>query len=221
MKKMKRTLIILSSGIILSSIISSCSKSRGNNPGIEYAPDMYYSKGYEPFQEQDSNKFNRFGSNMREPVKGSVAIGQMDYNYPYPNNAEGYEAAGMNLSFPSDFKFDIKEASRLYGIYCSPCHGKDGKNDGNVAKRAVEVKPSWSGYQDSYIQTLPVGKIYHVITFGRNNMGSHASVLTPNQRWQVIAYVKQLSLGSGNVESETVQADTAITETDITIENNN
>jgi hypothetical protein len=27
-------------------------------------------------------------------------------------------------------------------------------------------------------------------------MGSHASVLSPDERWKVISYVKQLSLGS-------------------------
>jgi hypothetical protein len=39
----------------------------------------YYAKGYEPFQEKDSNKFNKYGSNMREPVKGTVAVGKLDF----------------------------------------------------------------------------------------------------------------------------------------------
>jgi mono/diheme cytochrome c family protein len=212
---MKRNLIILASGILIISFISSCIKSRGNNPGIEYAPDMYYAKGPEPFQEQEPHKYNRFGSNMREPVKGTVAIGQMDYNFTFPNNAEGYEAAGAGLTYPADFKFSEKEASGLYNIYCSPCHGTDGKNDGNIVKRAPEVKPPWPGFQDAYIQNLPAGKIYHVLTYGKNNMGSHASVLTPNQRWQVISYVKMLSK-SGAEDNQEI-----ITETDSTIVNNN
>ena len=52
---------------------------------------------------------------------------------------------------------------------------------------------SWKGYSDEYIKTLPEGKIYHTLTYGKNNMGSHASVLSPKDRWKVIKYVKYLS----------------------------
>lgn len=39
---------------------------------------------------------------------------------------------------------------------------------------------------------LPDGKIYHAITYGVGLMGSHASQLTPTERWKVVAYVKEL-----------------------------
>jgi hypothetical protein len=55
------------------------------------------------------------------------------------------------------------------------------------------LKPAWKAYTDEYIKTLPEGKIYHTLTYGKNNMGSHASVLKPVDRWRVIKYVKQLS----------------------------
>ena len=38
---------------------------------------------------------------------------------------------------------------------------------------------------------LPVGKMYHSITYGKNLMGSYASQLTPEQRWEVICYIQQ------------------------------
>jgi mono/diheme cytochrome c family protein len=190
---MNKLFIIAITLISSTFLLSSCSKSRGNNPGIEYAPDMYYDKGYEPYKELKDNQFNRFGSNMREPVKGSIAVGKLDFSYPLDNTGEGYEASASQIDFPTDFDFNYASGKRLYGIYCVPCHGKDGKNDGSIFQRVSDLKPAWPNYQDEYIKSLPVGKIYHVLVYGKNNMGSHASVLTPNERWQVIAYVKELA----------------------------
>lgn len=196
---------ILGIGVLVSAL-ASCT-SRGSNPGWEYAPDMYYSKGYEAYNQGDSNMINPYGMNMREPVEGTMARGKEDYYFPYENTAEGYEAAAA-LSFPANFSDNDGRGKYLYGIYCSPCHGATGGNDGEVFKPNRLGKPAWANYQDPYIQTLPVGKIYHVITYGRNNMGSHASVLAPMDRWRVIKYVKELS-GAGATIPAAAPADSA------------
>jgi mono/diheme cytochrome c family protein len=190
-----RTINIITFSLLSAVAFSSCIKSRGNNTGLEYAPDMVDSKGYEPYNQIDSNLINPYGMNMREPVKGTIAQGQMDYYYPYANNNEGYEAAGAGLQMPTDLKDEEGRGKYNYGIYCAPCHGLNGGNDGKVMDKVG--KPVWPNYQDAYIKTLPVGKIYHTLTYGKNNMGSHASVLSPADRWKVIKYVKELS-GSGS-----------------------
>jgi mono/diheme cytochrome c family protein len=172
-------------------ILLSCN-SRGNNPGWEYAPDMYYSKGYEPYNQADSNKINPYGMNMREPVAGTIAVGKEDYFYPYENNAEGYEAAKA-LKFPANFEDKDQRGKYLYGIYCTPCHGLNGGNDGEIFKPGRLGKPVWPNYQDKYIKEIPVGQIYHTLTYGKNNMGSHAYALVPMDRWRVIKYVKELA----------------------------
>lgn len=191
---MKKTIIIallVTVGLIVLSLMA---RSRGNNPGIEYAPDMYDSKGYEAYTQlmDDSVEYNRFGGSMREPVKGTVAVGQADYAYPYDNTPEGYEKAGAELSMPF-IKDANGEGERLYGIYCSMCHGETGQNDGSVFQKDNTMKPSWAGYTDPSIRDLSVGKIYHTITYGKNKMGSHAYALSPEQRWLVIKHVKKLS----------------------------
>jgi mono/diheme cytochrome c family protein len=169
-----------------------------NNPGIEYAPDMYYSKGYEPMSQfSDSNmyRFNPYNMSMRTPVKGTVAIGQLDYQYAFDNTTEGYEAAGLYNHMNIDLtEQDQLEGVRLFGIYCSPCHGEKGGNDGAVSKKQAVLKPAWANYWAPEIKDLPIGKIYHVITYGKNNMGSYAYALTPKERWSVATYVKRLSM---------------------------
>lgn len=181
------------------SMLSSCwLEAGGNYPGIEYAPDMYYSKGYEPFtQYSDSTKyrFNPYNMAMRTPPSGTVAIGQLDYKYNFENTPEGYEAAGAALTLPTDLtEKEQIEGARLFHIYCAVCHGNEGGNDGTVSSKQSTLKPSWANMQDPYFKTLPVGKIYHVVTYGKNNMGSYAYALTPRERWSVISYAKRLSM---------------------------
>jgi mono/diheme cytochrome c family protein len=206
---MKQNILIIISAVLAASFSSCGWKSGGNNTGIEYAPDMYYSKGYEPmtqFADSSKYRYNPYGMTMREPVKGSVAIGQLDYQYAYDNTPEGYEAAGLGLQMPTDLTLKEQiEGERLYGIYCMVCHGEKGGNDGTVPTKQASLKPVWANYQDKYIKDLPAGKIYHTITYGKNNMGSYASAVTPRDRWAIISYVKRLSMmdSLGNVPPAT------------------
>ena len=193
---MNKKYSIIFGAIVTTVLVTSC-VSRGNNPGWEYAPDMYYSKGYEPYSQGDSNVINPYGMNMREPVAGTVALGKLDYKYPFENNGEGYEMAGAMLKMPEGVTLEDGRAQYMYGIYCAPCHGQEGNNDGEVFKKVTTLKPAWKGYNDAYIQTLPEGKIYHTLTYGKNNMGSHASVLKPSDRWKIVKYVKYLSNKGG------------------------
>jgi mono/diheme cytochrome c family protein len=193
---MKKSIYIIISALSIVSL-SSCWWEAGDNyPGIEYAPDMYYSKGYEPFSQfSDSTKYryNPYLMTMREPVKGTVAIGQLDYQYAFENNAAGYEAAAANVMTIGLTEKEQLEGERLFGIYCSPCHGMQGGNDGPVSSKQAALKPAWASYRAAEVRDLPIGKIYHVITYGKNNMGSYAYALTPKERWSVATYVKRLS----------------------------
>ena len=120
------------------------------------------------------------------------------------DDAEVGEAAGERVG--EGFEDKDGRGKYLYGIYCTPCHGENGGNDGQVFGPGRLGKPVWKNYQDEYIKNLPIGQIYHVITYGKNNMGSHASVLTPMDRWRVIKYVKELS-GTGASSATTSTPD--------------
>jgi mono/diheme cytochrome c family protein len=174
--------------LLLGGQFSSC-VSEGNDPGIEYAPNMYVSEAYEAYTQKDMMKYNPNGMTMRLPVPGTIARGQMDY----AAYAAGYEASSSWSNPVAPTKAAMADGEMLYIRYCSHCHGKDGKNDGLVVKNSEYPPPPFANYQTEYIQTLPVGKIFHTITFGKGLMGSHASVLTPEQRWKVTHHVKYLS----------------------------
>jgi mono/diheme cytochrome c family protein len=149
---------------------------------------------------------------MREPVAGTVAVGKLDYKYNLENTGDGYEASA-NLTAPAEATLEDGRGQYMYNIYCTPCHGSTGNNDGEVFKKVTTLKPAWKGYSDEYIKTLPEGKIYHTLTYGKNNMGSHASVLSPKDRWKVIKYVKYLSSQGTSTASATVSSDSTMAKT--------
>ena len=71
--------------------------------------------------------------------------------------------------------------------FCKHCHGTTGKGDGLVAKPANDDSPRFNGvpnYKSAAIKDKPAGHIYHVITYGKGLMGSHASQLSPEERWK-------------------------------------
>lgn len=177
--------------------------SGGDNPGVEYAPDMYVSKGYEPYsQVQDQERtftfqdttmpINADGKTMREPVANTIARGKMDYHFPYEaNNADEKDRAGRELKNPVPLtQVNLERGRHFYNINCSPCHGDKGLGDGTVA---AKYPPNYiPSYKSDRIKNLADGSIYYAITHGWNFMGAYSRVMSPEARWQVVHYVNYL-----------------------------
>ncbi|MBK6398284.1 MAG: cytochrome c [Bacteroidetes bacterium] len=182
--------------------LASCTNDDIKKPGYEYMPNMYRSPSYETYS---SNPNFADSMTSRQPVEGTIARGNEIYNdydrlpYPYPNTVEGYEAAGLNFKSPlQKSEATTEEGKVLYVNYCGHCHGATGKGDGAVAKNNGPIPPA---YDSETIKNLPEGKMYHTITWGKNMMGSHASQVTPTQRWKIIMYIQTLQHPAGQTAS--------------------
>lgn len=175
------------------SLLASCSAG-GDNPGYEYAPNMYNSFAYEPLtQEADKpNTINPDGMNMRLPAAHTVARGQMDYvTYGFNVSNEGYEAAA-SLKNPVVASPEVlAEGQTLYNINCTPCHGDKGMGDGTIV--AAGKFPPPPSYDSDRIRTTPDGKLFYSIRYGKNLMGAYGTTLTPNQIWKVVHYIRTVS----------------------------
>jgi mono/diheme cytochrome c family protein len=181
-KKHMKSILKITIALAFLTVLSSCWTDK-SKPNYQYMPDMYKSVGYETYS-QNPNFAN--GMTTQLPVEGAIARGQVPYDYP--NTNEGYEAAKLDSKNPLEVnEANLTKGKKMYDIYCISCHGKTGAGDGVLVER--EKFLGVPNYKD---REITEGSIYQVIMYGRNLMGSHASQLTAQERWQVTMYVQQL-----------------------------
>ncbi|MCP4977633.1 MAG: cytochrome c [Maribacter sp.] len=177
---------LIKSGIafVLVLFVSACADK--DSPNYQYMPNMYEPVGYEAYQKVE---WLPNGSVAMAPAKNTVARGFIPYDLE--NTAEGKELSRLKAS-PLDSlnsATNLLKGKELYAIYCALCHGNKGDGQGTLVKREkILGVPS---YADA-ARDINVGGVNHVIYYGLNSMGSHASQLNPEERWQVAEYVMKL-----------------------------
>lgn len=182
MKRIYNISFLISAGIML---LSACGDKQ--SPGLEYMPDMYRTPAVVAYA---PSKVFKDSVSALPPVSGTIARGQyVDFNYP--NTNEGYEAAGVELKNPFTPTPElITYGKEEYMTYCAHCHGENG--DGNGWLKIKGDKFPVPSYFDETHKDLSEGKMFFSITYGKNLMGSHASQLSPEDRWKIILYIKEL-----------------------------
>ncbi len=203
---MNKPILNLSLIIISAYLLASCA-AKNDYPGLEYAPQMYHSTPYEPLSQikdegqgtwldsnpedehgefYNSNPYNEFSMTMREPVSNTVT---RNNGLPYRYAKDDLELAASELSSPlGDSPAIEKDGKALYDRFCEHCHGSSGQGDGLVGEVFLGVP----AYNSAALKDKPEGHIYHVITMGKGRMGSHASQLSPEERWKIVRYVQKL-----------------------------
>ncbi|XOD69002.1 MAG: c-type cytochrome [Flavobacteriales bacterium AspAUS03] len=184
--------------LILGCLVISCLKDK-SEPKIVYMPDMYYSEAYEPYADpvqpytEQSNQvpFFKNGGTSLHPVAGTVPREENGLlPYTLPNSNEGYDVSKKIIVSPLGQRqatANLERGKAMYMINCAVCHGENGDGQGILMKN--EKILGVPNYKD---RDITIGSIYHVIMYGRNNMGDYASQLRPADRWKVAEYVMQL-----------------------------
>ncbi len=208
-----KTIKIFSAIAVTATIViaaSSCGSKR--SPGRVYMPDMAYSRTYEAYDLLDSMKFtgdvNDKGGKIffnAKPVAGTIKRGDL-FPYTLPNDSIGYKMSATVANPIGEMSAaDMAEAGRLYNINCAVCHGAKGKANGPMSGKVGGIVDLTL---DQY-KALGDGTIFHVMTYGKNNMGSYASQLTKEQRWKIVKYVRTLQGSGAAATADTSKAKTA------------
>ncbi|MFC5192749.1 c-type cytochrome [Algoriphagus aquatilis] len=214
--KIANALLFAGSALAVS-FLAGC-KASGDNPGLEYAPQMYHSVAYEPLTQIkdeaqgswlsnredgkgeffNSNIHNPNGMNMREPVENTVPRNKQGY---LPHRLKQFELdqAALIKNPVVSSEAVLKDGEKLYLQYCNACHGKGGEGDG----KAGEVIGGVANLKGGAYVNLPEGHIFHVITKGKGRMGAHGSQIPAESRWKIVHYVKQV------IQGQSVAADSA------------
>jgi mono/diheme cytochrome c family protein len=88
----------------------------------------------------------------------------------------------------------LQRGRERFGIYCSACHGYDGRGHGAVVERGFPAPPS---YFEPRLKAAPSAHFYDVITNGYGVMFSSADRVSPADRWAIAAYIRALQQSGG------------------------
>ena len=191
--------------IFLVFTLLSCSADK-DNPGVEYAPNMYHSTPYEPLSQvtdkeigswldsnpddnhgefYNSNPYNPYGMTMRDPVPNTV---KRSLYLPYRIPKDSLELAALIKNPLASTEEVLKEGKVLYTRYCIHCHGEKGMGDGlvGIAYKGVIA------FNSRAVKNKSEGNIFHVITHGKGRMWAHGSQVSIENRWKIVKYVQTL-----------------------------
>jgi len=158
---------------------------------------------------------NEEGAN-RQPPEGTIARGSLALAVAAPKAATPGQANSVGEDgFP--FKLSADAATRKrevmeildrgesrFNITCLPCHGKLGDGNGMIALRGFRHPPT---YHQDRLRNAPTSHFYDVMTNGFGAMPSYAAVVTPEDRWKIIAYLRALQASQNAKAGELTETD--------------
>ncbi|TXN56530.1 cytochrome c [Methylobacterium sp. WL2] len=129
----------------------------------------------------DRNPFFPRQITMRQPVPGTVPRVDPAREAPQP------QTISRDL---------IDRGRERYGVFCTPCHGQDGRGGGMIVARGF---PPAGDLTAEPLRRAPAAEIYGVIGNGRRAMFGMAQMIPSADRWAIVAYVRALQLSQDAV----------------------
>ena len=96
----------------------------------------------------------------------------------------------------------VAQGKILFGNYCAPCHGTEGRGDGPVAQRAAFPPPNLTVAAGRRSE----GFLYATIRNGGAVMPSFGHALAPVERWAVVNFLKSISVAPPALAPDAVTA---------------
>ncbi len=87
-----------------------------------------------------------------------------------------------------------------FNIFCAPCHSRLGDGNGFVPSRGFPRKPP--SYHIERLRKASLGYFFSVMTEGFGIMPDYASQISPQDRWDIVAYVRALPLSQNAAKAD-------------------
>lgn len=181
---------------------------KGELTHVEWFDDMAHQPKAQP---QHRSDFFADTRSARKPVPGTVPLGfnlEGRYYQTEANNlVSGHGGFTNDPAYASTGRYGdvygdgIPEAltgnpekllargQERFNINCAICHGENGKGAGPVKAFGMVTIADITAEN---FRKQPDGQIYNTITHGKNTMGAYGPVLSVEDRWAVVAYVRVL-----------------------------
>lgn len=120
------------------------------------------------------------------PVNGGETM-------PAPTTESGmFDAKDAAAAVPNPVPATQESLARgkyFYEINCLVCHGESGKGDGIVGQKFTDKAPV--DLNEDYTQDQADGQLFFTLTRGRVAMPFYRDALSPEERWDVVNYIKK------------------------------
>ncbi len=141
---------------------------------------------YDPLEASD---FFTDGMAARPRIAGTVARGEMTAD-PF------FDTGRINGQVADGFPFPITKdvldrGHQRFDIYCGQCHGRVGDGNGMIPSRGYRRPPS---FHTEILRTRPTGHFFDVMTNGFATMPPYRTMVSPQDRWAIVAYIRALQL---------------------------
>ena len=141
---------------------------------------------YDPLEPSD---FFADGMSARPRLANTVARGEVGGD-PY------LETGKINGQLGDGFPFAVTEAvmdrgQERFNIYCAQCHGRLGDGNGMIPSRGFRRPPS---FHTLTLRNARAGHLFDVMTNGFGSMPPYKTMIPPQDRWAIAAYIRALQL---------------------------
>ncbi|MBI5366201.1 MAG: c-type cytochrome [Planctomycetes bacterium] len=182
---MKRPTLVMAAFVLAIAAVVVAARRDFAEPNLRIFPEMADSPAYRSLT---ANPVFPDGQTLQAPPPGTIPRGFAPFRYA-ATDADRVRA-GVELVNPvAPTLAALEEGKRVFENYCLHCHGRDGRGDGAVARVVPTLSMPING---KATHDLPDGHLFHLVTYGRNNMPPHATQVRQLGRWKVIRYLREL-----------------------------
>jgi len=121
---------------------------------------------------------------LLRPPAGAVARGE----HPYHLTQEQADLAAKQVNRLEPTAKNIARGKWHFENICVACHGPAAAGDGEVAR----LFPKPPSLMTQKVRDWTDGRIYHVPMRGQNSMPSHSRLITREDLWAVVLYIRSL-----------------------------
>lgn len=121
-----------------------------------------------------------------------ILVGALIYEPADAQKRPKWIAPEFANAFLNPFKGDANaalEGKKTFTSMCVVCHGDNGKGNG-IASVTLEQHPA--NFLSIDVRNESDGAIFWKMTEGRPPMASYKGMLTDQQRWQLVCYIRKL-----------------------------
>jgi len=156
---------------------------------------------YDPLEASD---FFQDGMSARPRIAGTVARGEIS-NDPFFDSGKIGQQIGDGFPMPVTADL-VNRGEQRFNIYCSQCHGRVGDGDGMIPSRGYRRPPS---FHTDALRKQPTGHLFDVMTNGFGAMPPYRTMISPADRWAIVAYIRALQLSQNATVADVPAAERA------------